>query len=239
MKTFFEYVTNRDFDESVDPEDAKMRFLCQRNLQDLFLWYSENLGKKEEFYVNLDKNIRDCFRISLLPYQRRMVNKEIVDEEEIINRTLMRVHDTVEEKIRNGKLNYNIVGGLITKMIRVSVVDIIRRNNWKSEKGNVRFSTVGTVHEPRSLVGDPSFDFEKLGLNDILGVPSLSPRQKIILTRRSEGIKNQDIAKELNVVPSYTTQLYNDAIDKIKKHYGIDSHTFLHGKLRKNAIDVI
>jgi hypothetical protein len=223
MLTFFEYVMNRDFYESVDPEDAKMRFLCQRNLQDLFLWYSENLGKKEEFYVNLDKNIRDCFRISLLPYQRRMVNKEIVDEEEIINRTLMRVHDTVEEKIRDRKLNYNIVGGLITNMIRASVVDIIRRNNWKSEKGNVRFSTVGTVHEPSSLVGDPSF--KKLGLNDFLSVPSLSPRQKIILTRRSEGIKNQDIAAELNVVPSYTTQLYNDAIDKIQKYYGIGTYS--------------
>ena len=223
MLTFFEYVMNRDFHESVDPEEAKIRFECERNLQDLFLWYSGNLGKKEEFYDRLDKNIRDCFRNSLLLYQRRMVRRNIVDEEEVINRTLMRVHNTVEEKIRNRKLNYNRVGGLITKMIRASVVDTIRRNNWKTEKGNVSFNTVGTVHEPRSLVGDPTF--KQLGLNDFLSVPSLSPRQKIILTRRSEGIKNQDIAAELNVVPSYTTQLYNDAIDKIQKYYGIGTYS--------------
>jgi len=67
--------------------------------------------------------------------------------------------------------------------------------------------------------------FKKLGLNDVLSVPNLSPRQKIILTRRSEGIKNQDIAAELNVVPSYTTQLYNDAKKKIRAHYGIDGYT--------------
>jgi DNA-directed RNA polymerase specialized sigma24 family protein len=239
MLTFLEYFTNREFDESVDPEDAKMRFLCQRNLQDLFLWYSDNLGKKEEFYVNLDKNIRDCFRISLFPYQRRMVNKEMIDEEEIINRTLMRVHDTVEEKIRNRKLNYNTVSGLITTMIRRAVIDIIRRNTRDKRKGVLGFSTVGTVHEPRSLAGDPSFDFEKIGLEDLLRVPGLNPRQKIILTRRSEGVKNQDIAKELYINPSYTTMLYNDARDKIKKHYGIDSHTFLHGELRKNARNFI
>jgi hypothetical protein len=223
MLTFFEYVMNRDFHESVDPDDAQRRFECERNLQDLFLWYSGNLSKKEEFYKRLDNNIRDCFSNSLLLYQRRMVRSRIVDEEEVINRTLISVHNTVEEKIRNGKLNYNRVGGLITKMIRASVVDIIRRNNWKSEKGNVRFNTVGTVHEPSSLVGDPSF--KKRGLNDVLSVPNLSPRQKIILTRRSEGIKNQDIAAELNVVPSYTTQLYNDAKKKIRAHYGIDAYT--------------
>jgi hypothetical protein len=152
-----------------------------------------------------------------------MVRRNIVDEEDVINRTLMRVHDTVEEKIRNRKLNYNTIGGLITTMIRASVVDIMRRNNLKREKGNVRFSTVGTVHEPRSLAGDPSF--EKIGLEDALSVPSLSPRQKIILTRRSEGAKNQDIAKELNIRPPYTTMLYNDAKDKIKKHYGIGSYS--------------
>jgi hypothetical protein len=223
MLTFFEYVMNRDFYESVDPDDAQRRFECDRNLQDLFLWYSGNLGKKGEFYERLDKNIRDCFSNSLLLYQRRMVRRNIVDEEDVINRTLMRVHDTVEEKIRNRKLNYNTIGGLITTMIRASVVDIMRRNNLKREKGNVRFSTVGTVHEPRSLAGDPSF--EKIGLEDALSVPSLSPRQKIILTRRTEGAKNQDIAKELNIRPPYTTMLYNDAKDKIKKHYGIGSYS--------------
>ena len=223
MLTFFEYVMNRDFYESVDPDDAQRRFECERNLQDLFLWYSGNLGKKGEFYERLDKNIRDCFSNSLLLYQRRMVRRNIVDKEDIINRTLMRVHDTVEEKIRDRKLNYNIVGGLITNMIRASVVDIIRRNNWKSEKGNVRFNTVGTVHEPSSFADDPSF--EKMGLEDLLRVPSLSPRQKIILTRRSEGAKNQDIAAELNLRPPYTTALYNDARDKIKKYYGIGSYS--------------
>ena len=214
---------NRDFYESVDPDDAQRRFECERNLQDLFLWYSGNLGKKGEFYERLDKNIRDCFSNSLLLYQRRMVRRNIVDKEDIINRTLMRVHDTVEEKIRDRKLNYNIVGGLITNMIRASVVDIIRRNNRKSEKGNVRFNTVGTVHEPSSFADDPSF--EKMGLEDLLRVPSLSPRQKIILTRRSEGAKNQDIAAELNLRPPYTTTLYNDAKDKIKKYYGIGSYS--------------
>ena len=108
-------------------------------------------------------------------------------------------------------------------MIRASVVDIIRRNNWKSEKGNVRFNTVGTVHEPSSFADDPSF--EKMGLEDLLRVPSLSPRQRIILTRRSEDMMNKDIAKELNIKPSYTTQLYNDARDKIKKYYGIGSYS--------------
>jgi hypothetical protein len=223
MLTFFEYVMNRDFHESVDPDDAQRRFECERNLQDLFLWYSGNLSKKEEFYKRLENNIRDCFSNSLLLYQRRMVRSRIVDEEEVINRTLIGVHNTVEKKIRNRELNYNRVGGLITNMIRASVVDIIRRNNWKSEKGNVRFNTVGTIHEPSSFADDPSS--EKLGLNDVLSVPNLSPRQKIILTRRSEGIKNQDIAAELNVVPSYTTQLYNDAKKKIRAHYGIDAYT--------------
>lgn len=213
---------NRDFYESVDPDDAQRRFECQRNLQDLFLWYSGNLGKKGEFYERLDKNIRDCFSNSLLSYQRRMVRINIIDKEDIINRTLMRVHDTVEEKIRDRKLNYNIVGGLITNMIRASVVDIIRRNNWKSEKGNVRFNTVSTVHEPSSFADDPSF--EKMRLEDLLRVPSLSPRQRIILTRRSEDVMNKDIAKELNIRPSYATILYNDARDKIKKYYGIGSY---------------
>lgn len=223
MKTFFEYVINRDFHESVDPEAAEIIFKCKRNLENLFLWYSDNLGKKEEFYDRLDNNIRDCFRNSLLPYQRGMVIRNIVDEEDIINRTLLRVHNTVEKKIRNRKLNYNLIGGLITNMIRASVVDIIRRNNWKSEKGNVSFNTVGTVHEPSSFADDPSS--EKMGLEDLLRVPNLSPRQKIILTRRSEDVMNKDIAAELNIRPSYATILYNDAIDKIKEYYGIGTYS--------------
>lgn len=220
MKTFFEYVINRDFHESVDPEAAEIIFNCKRSLENLFLWYSDNLGKKEEFYDRLEENIRECFKHSLLPYQRGMVIRNIVDEEDIINRTLLRVHKTVEEKIRNGKLNYNRVGGLITNMIRASVVDIIRRNNRKSEKGNVSFNTVGTVHEPSSFADDPSS--EKRRLEDLLMVPNLSPMQKIILTRRSEGIKNKDIAAELNIRPSYATSLYNDTKVKAKQYYDME-----------------
>ena len=214
---------NRDFYESVDPDDAQRRFECERNLQDLFLWYSDNLGKKGEFYDRLEDNIRDCFSNSLLPYQRGMVIRNIVDEEDIINRTLLRVHNTVEEKIRNRKLNYNLIGGLITNMIRASVVDIIRRNNWKSEKGNVSFNTVGTVHETSSFADDPSS--EKMGLEDLLRVPNLSPRQKIILTRRSEDAMNKDIAAELNIRPSYATILYKDARKKIRNHYGLGTYS--------------
>ena len=107
MKTFFEYVINRDFHESVDPEAAEIIFNCKRSLENLFLWYSDNLGKKEEFYDRLEENIRECFKHSLLHYQRGMVIRNIVDEEEVINRTLMRVHNTVEEKIRNRYQEYN------------------------------------------------------------------------------------------------------------------------------------
>lgn len=223
MLRFFEYVARKDFYESVVPEFGQSRFDCQENLENLFSWYSENLGEKQEFYERLDKNIRKCFKHSLAAYQKPMVDQNIVDSENVINSTLIRIHNTVEEKIKTGDLNYKTISGLVSTMIRRSVIDIMRSDSRAKRKGVLGFNTVGTDREPSSLVGDPAF--EKMGLNDLLSVPNLSPRQKIILTRRSEGAKNQDIAAELNLRPPYTTFLYNDAKDKIRKHYGLGAYT--------------
>lgn len=223
MLRFFEYVARKDFYESVVPEFGQSRFDCQENLENLFSWYSKNLGEKQEFYERLDKNIRKCFKHSLAAYQKPMVDQNIVDSENVINSTLIRIHNTVEEKIKTGDLNYKTISGLVSTMIRRSVIDIMRSDSRAKRKGVLGFNTVGTDREPSSLVGDPAF--EKMGLNDLLSVPNLSPRQKIILTRRSEGAKNQDIAAELNLRPPYTTFLYNDAKDKIRKHYGLGAYT--------------
>jgi hypothetical protein len=223
MLTFFEYVAKKDFYESLVPEFGQSRFDCQENLENLFLWYSQNLDKKQEFYERLDKNIRNCFKHNLAAYQKPMVDKNIVDSENVINSTLIRIHNTVEEKIKTGDLNYKTISGLVSTMIRRSVIDIMRSDTRAKRKGVLGFNTVGTDREPRSLAGDPSL--EKFGLDDLLRVPNLNPRQKIILTRRSEGAKNQDIAAELNLRPPYTTILYNDAKDKIRKYYGIDAYT--------------
>ena len=222
MLSFFEYVARKDFYESVVPEFGQSRFDCQENLEKLFSWYSDNLGEKEEFYDRLNNNIKDCFKHSLAAYQKPMVDKNIVDSENVINSTLIRIHNTIEEKIKTGDLNYETISGLVSTMIRRSVIDIMRSDGRAKRKGVLGFNTVGTDREPSSLVGDPAF--EKMGLNDLLSVPNLSPRQKIILTRRSEGAKNQDIAAELNLRPPYTTTLYNDAKDKIRKHYGLGAY---------------
>jgi DNA-directed RNA polymerase specialized sigma subunit len=56
-------------------------------------------------------------------------------------------------------------------------------------------------------------------LDDILKVKSLTDAEKLVLTKRADGMKNLEIADEMKIVPSRATQIYNNAVRKIKDYY--------------------
>jgi len=217
MLTFFEYINNINLNEAQSVIGAEQSLSCTRELEDIILWYARHLDEDDEFYSKLDKSIRRCMNVYVKAYQGMLIGRNIIDKEQVVNDTLIRVWRKIKNKIEDRTMDYRKVAGLVGVMIRRSVIDMIKRANSKIRKIHVQHDVIGNEDEPRSLTGDPSI--ENIGLNDILKVKSLTDAEKLVLTKRADGMKNLEIADEMGIVPSRATQIYNNAVLKIKDYY--------------------
>ena len=217
MLTFFEYINNINLNEAQSAVNAEKSLSCTRELEDIILWYARHLDEDDEFYSKLDKSIRRCMNVYIKAYQGMLIGSNIVNKEQVVNDTLIRVWRKIKNKIEDKTMDYRKVAGLVGVMIRRSVLDILRRSNSKIRKLHVQHDVIGNEDEPRSLSGDPSV--ENRGMDDILKVKSLTDAEKFVMTKRADGMKNLEIASEMGVVPSYATQVYNSAVRKIKDYY--------------------
>lgn len=218
MLTFLEYINYNFFYETTDLERAREKSVCDREFQDLVMWYADHLYNSDEFLLKMDKILRKCYKFHLTRKENKIIENNIINEEELVNRVLIRIHNTIKNKIKNNELNYSIVNGLISTMIKRSFVDMVRNLNRPKLAHMVQRRVLGTDDEPRSLKDDPSL--ENIGIEDIMKVPTLTDREKFVLKSRADGKMNKDIAAELGVAKSYTVEIYNDAKRKIKKYYG-------------------
>jgi len=217
MLTFFEYINNINLNEAQSVIGAEQSLGCTRELEDIILWYARHLDEDDEFYSKLDKSIRRCMNVYVKAYQGMLIGSNIIDKEQVVNDTLIRVWRKIKNKIEDRTMDYRKVAGLVSVMIRRSVIDMIKRANSKIRKIHVQHDVIGNEDEPRSLTGDPSI--ENIGLDDILKVKSLTDAEKLVLTKRADGMKNLEIADEMGIVPSRATQVYNSAVRKIKDYY--------------------
>jgi len=217
MLTFFEYINSINLNEAQSVIGAEQSLSCTRELEDIILWYARHLDEDDEFYSKLDKSIRRCMNVYGKAYQGMLIGSNIIDKEQVVNDTLIRVWRKIKNKIEDRTMDYRKVAGLVGVMIRRSVIDMIKRANSKIRKIHVQHDVIGNEDEPRSLTGDPSV--ENIGLDDILKVKSLTDAEKLVLTKRADGMKNLEIADEMGIVPSRATQIYNNAVLKIKDYY--------------------
>jgi len=217
MLTFFEYINSINLNEAQSVIGAEQSLSCTRELEDIILWYARHLDEDDEFYSKLDKSIRRCMNVYVKAYQGMLIGSNIIDKEQVVNDTLIRVWRKIKNKIEDRTMDYRKVAGLVGVMIRRSVIDMIKRANSKIRKIHVQHDVIGNEDEPRSLTGDPSV--ENIGLDDILKVKSLTDAEKLVLTKRADGMKNLEIADEMGIVPSRATQIYNNAVLKIKDYY--------------------
>lgn len=220
MLTFWEYINHNCFNETINLRKSEVDIDCDNDLQNLIMWHADNLDKSDEFLQKMDKILRKCYVFHLNKRQNKIIFDNIVDKEDLINRTLNRIHNTIRKKIENNTLDYSTVIGLIKKMIKSSFVDIVRSMNRVRRIKMLQHNVIGTDVEPRSLKDDPSF--ENIGIEDILKVPNLTNKEKFVLKSRADGKQNKDIAAELGVVNSYPIEIYNDAKRKIKEYYGFN-----------------
>ena len=221
MLSFFDYI---NLNEGRSVKKAKIVYDCERDLEDIILNYARYIDygvmdkeKENEFYSKFNSNLKKCMHYYVKGAYSLMLHGGILDMDDLINKTLFRVWNTIPEMIEKGETNYSLIIGLIKTMIKREITDMIRRMNAKKRKMQSRLDTIGTESEPRSLSGDPSI--ENIDIEDILKTPNLTDKEKFVLRKRWAGVSNQDVASELGTVPSYPVGLYKTAIAKVKDYF--------------------